>query len=103
MSAKTQIKTEVSLTPEQIAEAFWNLGDDEQAVFFAHLHRIAGSMLCLQMSALTARLADMDRAGDRDAWAGFETIAMHSGTLWRTAIDRACDKLKSDIQRRAAA
>ena len=103
MSAKTQIKAEVSLTPEQVAEAFWCLMDDEQAVFFAHLHRIAGTKLCMQMAYLSDRLIDMDRAGDRDGWAAFETIAEHSKCLWRTAIDRACDKLKSDIQRRAAA
>lgn len=102
MSKKTRISTEVKLTPEQVAEAFWNFRDDEQAVFFAHLHRIAGSMLCTQMSALTARLADMDRAGGRDALAGFETIAMHSEALWRTAIDRACAKAKREIAEQAA-
>ena len=32
---------EMKLTPEQVADAFWALGIDGQADFFAHLERIA--------------------------------------------------------------
>lgn len=33
----TQAQATVTLTPSMLAEAFWSLGSDEQAAFFAHL------------------------------------------------------------------
>lgn len=33
---------EVTITPEELAEAFWDLASDQQAVFFNHLGLITG-------------------------------------------------------------
>jgi hypothetical protein len=35
-----KITTELDLTSEEVAHAFWNLNDEEQAEFFAHLYDI---------------------------------------------------------------
>lgn len=36
------VETEIKLTPKQLAEAFWNMYDDEQVEFFAELFTVAG-------------------------------------------------------------
>jgi hypothetical protein len=37
-----KFETEVKPTPKQLAEAFWNMYDDEQVEFFAELFNAAG-------------------------------------------------------------
>ena len=37
-----KFETEVKPTPKQLAEAYWNLEDIEQAQFFAELFKVAG-------------------------------------------------------------
>lgn len=37
-----KFETEVNPTPKQLAEAFWNMYNDEQAEFFAELFKTAG-------------------------------------------------------------
>lgn len=36
------VETEIKLTPKQLAEAFWNMYDNEQVEFFAELFNVAG-------------------------------------------------------------
>jgi len=38
-------------TPEDVAELFWNLYDDEMVKFFEHLDRIASERFIFQLSA----------------------------------------------------
>lgn len=55
---------ELTLTPAQVAEAFWNLNAHAQADFFVHLGVIAaesgGAALDMQMCALGDRLREHD-------------------------------------------
>lgn len=45
-------KIEVDPTPDELAQEFWNLNSDEQAVFFNHLFLRAGSRHSLEMQML---------------------------------------------------
>ena len=64
MTDETKLQVSVQLTPEQIAELWWNLGSDEQAQFYAHLHRISKGALCLQTAYM---VRDMIENDNRDA------------------------------------
>lgn len=44
---------EVKPSPEQLAEAFWHMGDDEQARFFNHLSEIAEWKFPFQLQSIT--------------------------------------------------
>ena len=88
---------DIELTPEQIAELFWKLGDDGQADFFAHLERTAGVGLCIQMAYVSDRLIERSQAGDWDGRHAFQTIAEHSQSLWRTSLDAAVSDARREI------
>ena len=41
------------LTPKLIAEAFWNMSADDQAIFFNELHIVADFLFPFQLQAIT--------------------------------------------------
>ena len=49
---KRTIESEVTPTPEELAECFWEMGSDQQAVFFNKLGEISGHFLCFQLQAV---------------------------------------------------
>ena len=86
----------VALTPEFVASAFWSLGSDDQAKFFAELNRIAGYKLCLQMAWV---VADMAESGNSDAIAGFRTMFAHADDFPNAAAEWRASNAKRDIGR----
>lgn len=83
-----EVSARVELTPEQIAESFWNLGSDDQARFYAHLHRTAGpGTLCMQSAWIVQSIRDMADAGDTDAREGFQKLHFHSADYVSAMID----------------
>lgn len=56
-----ELKADVKLTPEQVAEAIWNLNGDEQAEMFNHLYNIAGGSYLLMMQFMYVRDACKER------------------------------------------
>ena len=93
-----EITIAVALSPEQIAEQFWAAGSGGQRAFFAHLERIAGHKLCLQIAYVVSEMWERD---DRDAINGFQTMTeharwlVHDSTIWRH------DDAKREIARMA--
>lgn len=66
---------DVELTPEQVAEAIWNLDDSEQAQMFAHLYDTAGEYhLMMQFLNTRDRCEQMAQKGDRRALDAFQCM-----------------------------
>jgi hypothetical protein len=72
------IQSEIKLTPEQVAEAFWNLNSKQHADFFAHLDDIAGIDLCFQMAAVVREIQSRSNNGDFRPMNGFTTMLNHA-------------------------
>ena len=72
-----RVEVEVSLTPQQIAAAYWEMDASEQADFFAELYRMAGVKLCFQTAAVFDEVVKRSGNGDHDAQNGLRTIADH--------------------------
>lgn len=84
MSDETQLQVSVKLTPAQLAEAWWNLCSDEQAEFYAHLHRISRGVLCLQTAYMVGHMIETE---NRDAQDAFCTIHNHSIEYLESAVE----------------
>jgi hypothetical protein len=95
----TTATIELQLTPEQLAEAWWNMGSDEQAAFYAHLHRIAGFRLCIQAAHITRHIVETDNADARDGW---QMLHGHASEYIQTAIDIRAGNALREIRRGAA-
>lgn len=84
MTDETQLQVAVKLTPEQVAEAWWSLGSDEQAQFYAHLHRISKGVLCLQTAYMVSHIIETENSDARDA---FCTVHNHSVDYAEYAVE----------------
>lgn len=81
---ETELQVSVKLTPEQIADAWWSLGSDEQSEFYAHLNRISKGVLCLQTAYMVSHMIETENRDARDA---FCTIHNHSIEYLETAVE----------------
>lgn len=72
------VTTNIHLSPEQVAAAFWSLDNFQQADFFAALDRIAGLSLCFQMVNVVNVMQRRAARGERDAMHGFQTMLSHA-------------------------
>jgi hypothetical protein len=88
---------EVDLHPHELARLFWDMGSDEQCEFFAHLHRLAGDRLCVQMAWVASDAADLYAKGEPDARYGLEKVAGHGETMRELAIDRNVNAAKREL------
>ena len=86
MSAVT---VEFQPTAAQLAEAFWGLGSDGQADFYAHLYRVAGHKLCMQTAYIVDEIASRQMRGDSDAVNGFRTLHSHADSYLEVLVDSA--------------
>ena len=82
-----RVDMNIALTPEQVAAAFWNLGSDGQAQFFASLDRQAGIMLCFQMAGVVREIAKLETDDHSHALNGFRTMFAHAIAYFDDAID----------------
>lgn len=98
MNASIPLDTNVTLTPEQVAEAFWSLGSDGQIRFFAELDRIAGVMLCFQMAGVVREMASLQTDVHGRAINGFQTMLAHAANYAADANDHRCYAAKSEIE-----
>lgn len=94
MSARVDVNVGLSLTPEQMAEAFWDMGSDEQVAFYAHLHRIAGTKLCFQAAWIVHGIVETDNGDARNA---FNTLHDHSADYITNAINIRWAMARRDI------
>lgn len=92
-----RVDMNVALTPEQIAQAFWGLGSDEQVRFFAELDRVAGYMLCFQMAHVVHDMARNETDIHHHAMNGFRTMLAHATEYANDANDWRCSDAKSEI------
>ncbi len=81
------VSVEFLPTPEQLAEAFWHLGSDQQADFYAHLYRVAGHKLCLQTAWIVDEISQRQARGDWDAVNGFRTLHSHAEAYMEVLAD----------------
>lgn len=93
---KQKFEMEASLSPHQVAEAFWNLDADQQVEFFADLDRMAGINLCFQMSHVVNAIAE---SGSSEAQNGFQTMFAHASGYREAANDWRAFKAKLEIDR----
>jgi hypothetical protein len=98
MSAVT-VTHEIHLTPEELATAFWNMGSDEQADFYAALRRIAGHKLCMQTAWIVRELRDRADRGDTDAREGFLTLHGHAENYVKDGIEDRADTANRELAR----
>ena len=82
-----RIDMNVSLSPEQVAQAFWNLPADDMVKFFAELDRVAGIMLCFQMAGVVQEMARNETDDHHRAMNGFRTMLAHSMEYANDATD----------------
>ncbi len=98
VSAARMIEANVSLTPEQVALAFWNLGSDGQVSFFAELDRLAGFQLCFQMAAVVQEMALNKTDEHNRAISAFRTMLAHAVEYANDANDWRCHAAKREIE-----
>ena len=92
MSIEAKVLGGVAVTPELIAELFWEMASDEMADFFAELDRTAGSALCTQMAWTVGVMAGRSDKGDYRAQNGFQTMLAHAQEYHDGAAShRACN------------
>ena len=72
--ARVKVTAEAELTPEQVAECFWALYSDDQALFFKRLDEIAGSNLGTQAIYIREACEEMARRGDYAALNGMQSL-----------------------------
>ncbi len=94
-----QTTMNILLTPEQLAEAWWEMDTEQQAAFYAHLRRIAGFRLCMQAACLTRHIVETDNTDARDGW---QTLHGHASEYIQTAIDIRAGNALRDIRRGGA-
>jgi hypothetical protein len=75
IESSVTITTQVELTPEQVAEGFWNLGSEQQATFFFHLGKISGGMLGMQAIYMREACEQHESIG---ALMAFQNMAAHA-------------------------
>lgn len=73
--SKVTVTAEFTLTPEQVAESFWELGSEQQAQFFFHLWKISGGMLGMQAIYMRESCEKHESVGA--LWA-FQEMAAHA-------------------------
>lgn len=93
---KQNFEMEASLSPHQVAEAFWNLDADQQVEFFAALDRMAGIHLCFQMAGVVNAIAE---SGNSAAQNGFQTMFDHASNYRDAANDWRAFKARLEIDR----
>jgi len=52
ISRRAEVQIDVEPTPEELAEVFWHMDDQEQARFFTKLGDISGIKLTMQMACV---------------------------------------------------
>lgn len=77
----------VTVTPELLAQGFWEMASDEMADFFTELERIAGGRLCFQMAAVVREIQERADKGDHRAQQGFQTMLNHAQAYVESATD----------------
>jgi len=87
MSANVTVTAQAELSPEQIAEAFWNLSSYEQAEFFFQLNRISGGMLGMQACYIREACKEHEACGAID---GFQKLG--AGAFKFGMLDEPVDK-----------
>lgn len=98
-SNELNITVPLDLSPQQIAEQFWDLGSDGQTAFYAHLHQIAGHRLGIQCSAIEREIVETDNRDAREAWT---TLHGFASEYTASAIEIRADNAKYDIARTVA-
>ena len=78
---------DLDLSAEDIAHAFWHLNANEQADFFAELHRIADYRLCFQMANVIYTIEERSGNGDHEAQNGFQTMLSHAQAYVESVTD----------------
>ena len=81
------LNVNAQLSPQQIAQAFWNLGSDEMADFFAELGAISQHKLCLQMAYTVDEMSRRAADGDWKAQSAFQTMLAHSQSYFEEVIE----------------
>lgn len=89
----------VTVTPELVAELFWDMASDEMADFFAQLDRIAGIKLCMQMAYVIQELQERSAKGDYRPLMAFQTMLAHSQSYTESAIENRVFDAKYAIER----
>jgi len=97
-SNELSIKVTVDLSPQQIAEQFWELGSERQAAFYAHLHKIAGHRLGIQCAQIEREIVETCNNDAREAWT---TLHGYATEYVETAISIRVDNAQWDIGRMA--
>lgn len=99
---KIDVLARIDMTPELLAAAFWGMGNDEQAAFFAELWRIAGYRLCLQTAWINNAISERADRGDYAAMNAFRTMADHAEAYPEAAASWRAANAKAAIARVAA-
>lgn len=103
MSIEGKMIGGVEVTPEVIAGLFWDMASDEQADFFAALHRTAGLQLCFQMASVVSELVERADRGDHDGADGFRTMFNHAEDYPEAAADWRAMRARQAIDKVARA
>lgn len=99
---KIDVLARIDMTPELLASAFWGMGNDEQAAFFAELWRIAGYKLCYQTAWINNAISERADRGDCDAMHAFRTMADHAESYPEAAASWRAANAKAAIARVSA-
>lgn len=93
------LSVNAQLSPQQIAQAFWDLGSDEMADFFAELGAISQHKLCMQIAYTVDEMARRAADGDWMAQNAFQTMLAHSQAYFEEVIGFRAFEAKQDLTR----
>jgi hypothetical protein len=91
------INAAVTLTPDQVAAAFWHLDSAGQAEFFGALDQLAGHRLCFQMAHVIGEIAERAGDGDHAPMHGMQTMLSHSIDYATGAAEHRSSDAKQQI------
>lgn len=91
-SPRVSVTTDIDVTPQQLAQLFWNMDSDEQANFYAELNHIADGKLCMQTAYLVSEIARRQACGDGNACQAFRTLHAHSEPYLEVYVDEVAKR-----------
>lgn len=86
-SPRVSVTADIDVTPQQLAQLFWNMDSDDQANFYAELHRVSEGKLCIQTAYLVSEIARRQACGDDAACIGFRTLHSHAEPYLEVYVD----------------
>lgn len=97
MSIENRLFGGAEVTPQVVADWFWEMDSVEQADFFEHLNAIAGISLCYQVSWVVSELRRRGDKGNHSGQDAFQTMLAHADNYVTDGVISRAEDAKYEI------